>query len=95
MDATLADVEKAPLEPKVRAMLRFLAKLAIDPSSMTRDDGKALEAAGIRKRDAEEAIWVAWQFSFFTRMADSLGFTIPTDGFAMAPKVLLSPIGYR
>jgi len=28
-------------------------------------------------------------------MADALGFTLPTDGYQMAPKMLLSPIGYR
>lgn len=93
--AVLTDFKSAPVDSRVKAMLTFLEKLTLTPDEMTKDDGRALKAAGITRADAEDAIWVAFQFAFFTRMADGLGFEIPTDGYVMAPQVLLSPIGYR
>lgn len=93
--AVLADWRSAPVSPRVKAMLAFIEKLTSSPDSLTKEDGAALKAAGIKRAEAEDALWVAFQFAFFTRMADGLGFAIPTDGFKMAPKILLSPVGYR
>jgi alkylhydroperoxidase family enzyme len=95
VQAVLADVATAPIPERLRAMLVFLAKVSTTPEALTKADGAALKAAGVSRADAQDALWVAWQFAVFTRMADTLGFSIPDDGFAMAPKILLSPIGYR
>jgi hypothetical protein len=95
VQAVLADVQTAPIPERLKAILVFLGKVSATPGALTKADGAALKAAGVSRRDADEALWVAWQFAFFTRMADTLGFTIPTDGYAMAPRFLLGPIGYR
>ncbi len=95
MQAVLDDYRAAPIDARLKAMLAYLEKVTLTPEALTRADGAALKAAGVSRQAAEEALWVAWQFAFFTRMADALGFTLPTDGYQMAPKMLLSPVGYR
>jgi alkylhydroperoxidase family enzyme len=75
-------------------MLRFIEKLTLTPDAITKEDAATLREAGVRKGAAEDAIYVAVLFCIYNRMADALGFTLPDD-YQMAPKILLSFIGYR
>jgi hypothetical protein len=76
-------------------MLAFLEKLTCAPDDLGPDDTEALRRAGVSHAAARDAIYVAFIFAFFTRAADAFGFEIPPDDYRQAPKVLLSPIGYR
>ena len=76
-------------------MLAFLDKLTSTPEEVSPADADALRRSGISHAAARDAIYVAFLFAFYTRAADALGFAIPTDDYQQAPKVLLSPIGYR
>jgi alkylhydroperoxidase family enzyme len=93
--AVLADWRRAPLDRRLRAMLGFLEKLTLTPDDVGTDDARELFRAGVSAGAARDAIYVAFQFAFLARMADALGFAIPNDAYRLAPKVLLSPIGYR
>jgi alkylhydroperoxidase family enzyme len=95
VDQALDDHLKAPISDKLRAMLGFIEKLTLAPEALTKDDASALREAGVKKGAAEDAIYVALLFCIYNRMADALGFTLPDDNYEMAPKILLSFIGYR
>jgi alkylhydroperoxidase family enzyme len=95
VEAVLDDHETAPIPDRLRAMLRFLHKMTQTPGDLGPDDARALESAGVSSEAARDAVYVAYVFNVYDRLADSLGFTLPTDGYAQAPKILLSFIGYR
>jgi alkylhydroperoxidase family enzyme len=76
-------------------MLSFLEKLTLNPEGMTLADAAPLRAAGIKKDAATDAIYVAALFCVYNRLADAFGFALPTDNYQMAPKILLSFVGYR
>ena len=76
-------------------MLGFLEKLTLHPEQLTEADAAALRAAGVHKDAATEAIYVAALFCIYNRLADSFGFSLPTDDYKMASTILLSFIGYR
>lgn len=76
-------------------MLAFIEKLTLTPDAVDVNDAKALRAANISHEAAQDAIYVAMLFAIYNRYADAFGFTLPNDGYQMAPKVLLSFIGYR
>jgi alkylhydroperoxidase family enzyme len=92
---TLADLSSAKLSPKLRAMLGFLEKLTLNPEGVSKEDAEPLKAVGIKKAAATDAIYVAALFCVYNRLADAFGFALPTDNYQMAPKILLSFIGYR
>ena len=94
-EAVLRDWRTAPIDERLRAMLGFLEKLTLTPEAITVEDARALRRAGVSAAAAKDAVHVAFVFAFFTRMADALGFDLPTDGNKMAVTMLLSPIGYR
>ena len=90
----LDDYLTAPIDEKVRAMLGFLKKMALEPEALGASDVATLRRAGLDDPAIYEAIHVGYVFNGFDRLADALGFDLPTDGYAMAPKFLLT-FGYR
>ena len=86
----LADLERAPIGEKPKAMLRFLRKLTLDPGAIGAEDARALKAIGISRSAAEDAILVAFCFNQITRMADALGWYVPDRaGFDASARSLL------
>jgi alkylhydroperoxidase family enzyme len=72
------DWRTAPVDPKLRAMLGFLEKLTLDPSSVTRSDADLVRAAGVSDAALVDAIHVCAFFSMIVRLADSLGWDVPS-----------------
>ena len=75
--AALTDWRTAPVDPKVRAMLGFIEKLALNPESVTAADIRPLRDAGISDAAIEDGIHVCTLFSVYVRLADSFEFDIP------------------
>lgn len=74
----------------MRATLGFLEKLTLTPEAIAPDDVRAVKAAGASARAIEDAIRVCTLFSMITRIADSLGFDLPTaEGYQRSAKMLL------
>jgi alkylhydroperoxidase family enzyme len=86
----LEDVESAPVDSRLKAMLRFLEKMTLQPEEMSPLDGDALRAAGVSDEAAEDAIGVALAFNLIDRLADSFAFEIPPDAYfrGSAPRLL-------
>jgi uncharacterized peroxidase-related enzyme len=88
--AVLDDWHSAPVSEKVRAILGFLEKLTLRPDDVTPSDVDAVRAAGVRDEAIEDAIYVCAAFNMIDRIADALGFKIPTPkNTAKSAKILL------
>lgn len=59
-------------------MLGFLEKLTLRPEKLTPDDGDRVRTAGVSSEAMVDAIHVAALFSMIVRLADSLGWDVPT-----------------
>lgn len=94
-EAVLNDWKSAPIDEKLKGMLGFLEKLTLTPQEVTADDIAPLREAGNSDEAIEEAIHVAVVFNMMDRIADSLGFEIPSmAGYSKMADVLLSR-GYK
>jgi len=88
--AVLDDWGTAPIDKKLRAALNLIEKLTLRPDRIESADIDALRADGLSDEAIEDAIHVTVLFNIMDRIADSLGFEIPTaKGFARAADVLL------
>ena len=72
------DWRTAPVTPELRATLGFLEKLTLHPADVTREDADAVRAAGVSEEALIDAIHVCALFSMIVRLADSLGWDVPS-----------------
>jgi alkylhydroperoxidase family enzyme len=63
---------------QLRATLGFIEKLTLRPSEVTREDANAVRAAGVSDDALIDAIHICALFSMIVRLADSLGWDVPT-----------------
>ena len=73
----LDDFETAPIDDRLRATLRFLRRMTLEPDALTPEDVRAVLAAGVDKAALSEAIHVAYLFNVYDRLADSMGWHVP------------------
>ena len=73
----LRDVETAPVDERLRATLRFLRRLTLEPDELGPADVEAARAAGVSDDALEDAIDVCALFNVIDRIADALGFDVP------------------
>ena len=78
IQAVLADYRTAPIPEKLRAMLGFIEKMTLRPSELTRADADAVRAAGVGDEAIIDAVHIAALFNMIVRLADSLGWDVPT-----------------
>jgi alkylhydroperoxidase family enzyme len=85
------DWRTAPVTPKLRATLGFLEKLTLHPADVTREDGDAVRAAGVSNEALIDAIHVCALFSMIVRLADSLGWDVPSfESFSARADAMLA-----
>jgi alkylhydroperoxidase family enzyme len=94
-EAVVADWRSAPLRPELAATLQFLEKLTLRPDELEPADAKAARAAGVSTQALRDASTVCALFSMIVRLADSLGWEVPSAEalHARAPAMLEG--GYR
>ncbi|HEX6837486.1 MAG TPA: hypothetical protein VF334_12990 [Polyangia bacterium] len=94
MRASLANPDTAPIPERLRAMLRFLRKLTLEPEAVGADDVRALHAVGLDDAAIEEAVYAATMFNVIDRLADAFDFR-PNDakGLRWVARILLK-VGY-
>lgn len=78
-DAALADYHSAPLPDPLRATLAVLETMTLRPDELGSGQVRAALAAGVTRRQLEDAAAVAAVFNIVTRYANALGFAIPSD----------------
>jgi alkylhydroperoxidase family enzyme len=72
------DWRTAPIDERLRASLGFIEKLTLRPGELTPEDAAAVRAAGVSEEALVDAIHVAALFNVIVRLADSLGWDVPT-----------------
>jgi alkylhydroperoxidase family enzyme len=73
----LEDFESAPIDAKLRATLRFLRKMTLEPRALGADDARAVLDTGVDRESLTQAIHVAYLFNVYDRLADSMGWDVP------------------
>jgi hypothetical protein len=93
----LDDFESAPIDTRLRATLRFLRKMTLEPNALTREDARAVLEAGVDKVALTEAIHVAYLFNIYDRLADTMGWDVPdpAKGYYPVAAQRLLKHGYR
>jgi alkylhydroperoxidase family enzyme len=74
----VADWRTAPLDPKLHATLGFLETLTLRPDDLTPRDAEPVYAAGVSRQALRNAATVCALFSMIVRLADSLGWDVPS-----------------
>lgn len=78
MEAVLDDYESAPIDGRMREVLRFLEKMTLRPDELSGDDARKARAAGLSDMAIEEAARIAFAFNLIDRLADSFVFEVPS-----------------
>jgi len=93
----LDDYTTAPVNERVRATLGLLKKMTLDHANLDADDVRAVLRAGVSKSAIEDALEVAFLFNVYDRMADAMGWDVPsrTGGYYQVAAKRLLKQGYR
>lgn len=75
------DVDTAPVEDKLKPILRFVKKLTLEPRNMNQSDADAVFSAGWSERALHDAILVCARFNFMNRLALGHGLDPQADDF--------------
>ena len=85
------DWRTAPLSPQLRATLGFLETMTLRPGELGPADAEAVRAAGVSDQALEDAIHVCALFNMIVRLADSLGWDVPSpEAFAARAETMLA-----
>lgn len=93
LEALLADLDTAPVDERIRAVLRYVGKLTTAPARLTDEDAAAVLAAGWDERALHDAVIVCALFNFMNRMVNGLGIKADESYFALSGK-RLRDVGY-
>jgi len=90
----LADWRAAPVGEPLRSTLGLLETLTLRPDELRPDDIDVVRAAGASHDAILEAVVVCALFNTIDRIADALGFEVPSDERQRAVAPLLLEMGY-
>ncbi|HEX6197814.1 MAG TPA: carboxymuconolactone decarboxylase family protein [Jiangellaceae bacterium] len=88
LQALLDDVDAAPVDERMRPVLRYVRKLTESPSRIAPSDVEAILAAGWDEQAVHDAAAVCGLFNLMNRLVDGLGITADEDYFAMSSRRL-------
>ncbi|MFT5447020.1 MAG: putative peroxidase-related enzyme [Gammaproteobacteria bacterium] len=74
LDKLLDDLDSAPIEAKLKALLRFAQKLTLTPGEMSQADADAVFEAGWEEQALHDAIAVTARVAFMQRLVEGHGF---------------------
>ncbi len=89
-EAIVADWRTAPVRRELAATLVFLEKLTLRPDELEPVDVEKARSAGVSEQALRDAATVCGLFSMIVRLADSLGWDVPSPErlAARAPAML-------
>ena len=90
-----ADWRNAQIDGRLRATLSLLEKVTLSPSEIGPDDIDAVHRAGVSARALMDATYVCVGFNIVARIAEALGFKVPSDELFCRAARLLKVFGYR
>lgn len=92
--AVLSNLETAPIDEPLKAILRMLGKLTKE-NTITIDDMRAVLAAGVSCEQIEDALAVCFAFNITDRLANTFGFELLSPKGVEAGAKFLLKRGYR
>jgi alkylhydroperoxidase family enzyme len=95
VQAVLEDWRSAPIGEPLRATLGMLEILALTPQAFTLETLAPVRAAGVSDQAIEDAIAVCALFSLINRVADTLGFAVPSKEQAARSAAWTLEHGYQ
>lgn len=75
VERLVQDFDATALEPRLKALLAFVGKLAVQPGAIGQADADAVFAAGWDEQALHDAIAVTARAAFMQRLVQGLGFT--------------------
>lgn len=88
LEALLADLDSAPVDPAMRPLLAYARKLTVSPARMTQSDADAVFAAGWSERALHDAVLTVCLFSFMNRLLEGHGCKGAAEVYATRGKAL-------
>lgn len=79
MESVLEDVDSAPISEPLRATLKMLGKLTLEPQAFGPEDVEAVRRHGVSDGALRDAICIGALFNIIDRCADSLAFELLDD----------------
>jgi alkylhydroperoxidase family enzyme len=95
MKLVLEDYRTAPIDEKLRAMLGLLETFTLHPDQLSPDAVRVVLATGVSRTAVRDAFYVAFLFNTYDRLADTLGWELPDDGYYRKAGKFLLEKGYR
>ena len=89
----LVDVDRAEVDDRFKAMLRFVRKLTLEPASVTSQDATGVLSAGWDDRALHDAVMICGLFSCMNRVVLGLGLRADEE-YALQAAARLSKEGY-
>ena len=88
LEGLMKNVDTAPVDAKLKPLMKYVHKLATAPSTMTQADVDAVLAAGWEELALHHAIAITARAAFMQRVAEGYGFT------PMTPEVAAAQMAY-
>ena len=88
IEALVTNLDKAPVDAKLRPILAYARVLTLSPTKATQRDVDAVMAAGWTERDLHDAILTVCLFNFMNRLLDGHGVKGSTDVYAVRGQAL-------
>jgi alkylhydroperoxidase family enzyme len=90
----LENYRAAPIDEKLRAMLGLLEVSTLRPEELTPSDVRAVLEAGVSREAIRDALYVAFLFNTYDRLADTLGWELPDERYYTKAGQFLLKKGY-
>jgi uncharacterized peroxidase-related enzyme len=91
--ALLEDIETAPVEARMKPLLRYARKLTLSPARISAADAAAVYDAGWSDDALYSTVLVTALFNFYNRLAEGVGLALP-EGYPAEAGQRLSTQGY-
>jgi len=88
MVGLIEDVDRAPVDEKMKPILRYVRKLTLSPSKMTQADAEAVFAAGWDEQALHDTVSTCALFNFMNRFVEGHGIKGSPEYFAVSAKRL-------
>ncbi|OUR77194.1 peroxidase [Alphaproteobacteria bacterium 46_93_T64] len=73
LEALLEDISQAPIDEKMKPVLRYVGKLTREPAKMVQADADTVFDAGWDKQALHDAVAVCALFNFMNRLVEGMG----------------------
>lgn len=93
-EALMSDPNGAPIDGKMKPILRLARRLTLEPAKTVQADIDAITEAGWNEQTAHDAILVCCMFNFMNRLLDGHGVKGNPEMYRSRVKILAHPAAY-